>query len=549
MAARLAFFPSSAMLLLRALLLGLIVCVHVIGGAVLFRHFFRRESPWWGFFLPSLALISALNFIEHFVALPSLNWILPFSLVGLTWLLIRPGFSWKGLTLPSVLFLGSFLFCFAIRCMEPDVNFYNTEGLTDLNRILDFCLGDKIPPTDCWLPPYPHAGYYTFMQYGASVLKRLLGVDIGTSYNVAFALVNALTLLACAAAAYGLSRYRAWVAILTLLVVAGGFTGSTVINLLCHPENLDPAGSIDIGNNWNDPKLNEFSHILAQNPPAISFRLYPPGCYLYYSEFHATQGGHFLTLLTLFAAVETLRRKRTLWPWIFLLLAPFLAILTCTWFFFIVGFVAGPTLVWAWWINRWPSNGRYVIGGAVGGLLLLWPTLDDFTSASVSQPFYWADLHTDARTVLIQWWPVYLPWLLLCFAWPRLTVTARWLHFLILPIFIFTELIFFTDRQTCLEKTWGGVYGLGMGVLYPVLFIQRGAAFRTLTGVIVLTGMISACAWTWSVYLTTDWAVDTLRLHGDSFLQSDPARRRLVQVLGRIRGQTVLTGRSQVAFF
>ena len=50
----------------------------------------------------------------------------------------------------------------------------NTEGVADMARILDFCFGDKLPPTDSWCPPYDHGGYYTFQHYGASLLTALL---------------------------------------------------------------------------------------------------------------------------------------------------------------------------------------------------------------------------------------------------------------------------------------------------------------------------------------------------------------------------------------
>jgi hypothetical protein len=70
------------MLLLRAGLLELLVCFHVIGGAVLFRRLFPRESPWLAFIVPILIVMSALNFIEHLIALPNLGWLLPFTLLG-----------------------------------------------------------------------------------------------------------------------------------------------------------------------------------------------------------------------------------------------------------------------------------------------------------------------------------------------------------------------------------------------------------------------------------------------------------------------------------
>ena len=70
------------MIFLRIGFLEFLLCVHVIGAAVLFRRLFPRESPWLCFLLPILILLSALNFIEHFVALPNLGWLLPITLGG-----------------------------------------------------------------------------------------------------------------------------------------------------------------------------------------------------------------------------------------------------------------------------------------------------------------------------------------------------------------------------------------------------------------------------------------------------------------------------------
>ncbi len=98
------------MLLLRAGLLELLICFHVLGGAVVFRRLFPRESPWLAFILPTLIVMSVLNFIEHFIALPNLVWLLPFTLGGLFLAMARPRYSWEGMRLrPSLsrdLFMG-----------------------------------------------------------------------------------------------------------------------------------------------------------------------------------------------------------------------------------------------------------------------------------------------------------------------------------------------------------------------------------------------------------------------------------------------------------
>ena len=126
---------------------------------------------------------------------------------------------------------------------------------------------------------------------------------------------------------------------------------------------------------------------------------------------------------------------------------------------------------------------------------------------------------------------------------------ARWLHFLLIPIFLSVELFFFSDRGTTLEKTWSGTFGIGIAMLYPVLFVQQGWLFRGLSAVLVLTGFLSLGAWADGVYQSVDVGGSFLHLEGDHFIQANPQMRRMEEVLGRLRGQTVLTGKSTRAFF
>lgn len=540
------------MLFVRAFVLEILICLHVLGGAHLFHRFFPRESPWWGFFIPTLAFVTILNFIEHFVPLPNLVWLLPFTLGGSLWFLAHPQAAWKRLWFPSLLFVGAFTFTLAIKCLQPDVNFYNTEGLTDLSRIVDFTLGDKLPPQDSWLPPYPHDGYYTFMHYGASVLKRLLFIDVGTAYNVGTALLNSLELMVCAAVGYSLSNYRRWVAVLMLIVVAGGFTGSTPIKELIHPSTTNPATSIDLCNQWDQPQYNEFSSLLRYWPPRDSYRLYTPGCYIYYSEFHATMAGHFLDLLTVFGVVEVLRRRRTVVPWVFLAVAPILTVISCPWFFIIVTLLAGPTLILAWLTHRRPWSIQHVLLGTFGTWGLLWPTLGTFAQGSIYQELLWLQLQfvkNDIVMIVIQYWPIYVPWIALCFAWKRFSLAGRWLYLLLVPIFILTEFTYFTNRPTTLEKTLGGCFGIGMVAFYPLLFIQRSYFYRALSGLIVLAAAISLWGWTRSAYNGTDWSGSFMHLQGDHYMQEVPQLRHMEEVLRRLRGQTVLIGKNTVAWF
>jgi hypothetical protein len=532
------------MLLIRVVLLAALVSLHVIGGAVVFRKWFPRESPWWGFFAPTLALVALLNFIEHGLALPNLLGLLPLSTGGLMWALVKWGGRVRGaLRIPGAIFLGGFAFALLMKGLQANIDCRYTEGLTDTNRILNFCLGDKLPPTDSWLPPYRHTGYYTFLPYGASVLKRLLGLDLGTACNVSAALVSALMLVGAGAAAYSLSRGRLAVTIMVVILFAGGFTGSSPWFTLFQPTSPDAYGSIDLMG--VQPAAGDhaaFRALLRSDDPQTAYRLYTPGCYLYYPEFHATMGGHLLAVWAVFAASEVMRRKRSRLPWIYLMIAPVLAFITCTLFIFMVTLLAS-TVALAWWIGRRPANGRHVLAGGVIGLTLLGPAFCDLAEGAVPQALIVVtDLSRDRWSFLIQWWPIYLPWLLLWFYWPRINAAQRWLHVLVLPILLVTETLYVHERGETLEKTWSGTFGIGMAMLYPTLLAQRSWAARLVTVMLMLTGVASLVAW---ILASCNYAAVTgcfLQLRGDHFLRIDPQMARMEVVLDRLHGQTVITG-------
>ena len=112
---------SGRLFLIRFCLLWSLVSLHVVGGAVLFRRLFPRESPWFGFVVPALALVLFMNFVEHEVAIPSLRMLLPFTTLGCPWLIVQRFQDQipKRLRLPTVIFLASFAFTLFLRFLRP----------------------------------------------------------------------------------------------------------------------------------------------------------------------------------------------------------------------------------------------------------------------------------------------------------------------------------------------------------------------------------------------------------------------------------------------
>jgi hypothetical protein len=547
------------MLLLRAALLEILVCIHVVGAAVLFRRLFPRESPWLAFLVPTLMVMSGFNFIEHFIALPQLGWLLPFTLGGLLWAVARPGYSWEGLRLPAILFVVVFTWDFFIRCLNPSIT-CNTEGVADMARMVDFCLGGKLPAVDSWCPPYDHGGYYSFQHYGASLLKRLFSLDIGTGYNMGYTMLNALTVLAGAGAAHAISGNRAWIAVATGLVLLANFSGASVILFFWDTAQaprpdlynvFDSRLAIDIGDGWNDPaRHNPFGWIWAHRDPPAVLRLFTPTFNTYSSEFHANLGGHFITLASLLAANEAFKPERSNWPWICLLVFPLITIILATWFMIVVSVLCAGCLAVALLAAKRPENGKVVLGGSILAFVLLWPSVDSLISGSYPADFHWTPRaeYTAPWEFVIQWWPIIVPWIFLCFIWPRLSPLARWIHAAVPLLLIFVEAATFGDRGLTIEKMWGAIYGAGMVTFLPLVFMQKEIAFRLLTIIFLSISAILFGAYTVISTEYVDWQDNAFHLKGDSALQTDPQKKRLLQVLQQLHGVTVLNGKSAFAY-
>ena len=532
------------MLFLRAVFLEFLLCLHVVGAAVLFRRLFPRESPWICFLVPILGLLATLNFIEHFVALPSLGWLLPVTLGGAVWTLLKPGFSWEGMRFPAILFVGIFTFIFSLRCVFPDISNAN-EGIFNMTRILNYFLGGTLPERDCWLPPFDYGGYYSFQHYGAAVLRRLFSTDLGTAYNVSFAFLLTWLCLMGAGVAHSLSG-SVWVGIGTVLVLLGAWTGSFPFTIFFGPHGADYGLSTNINGAWDQPENNPFSWLCRRDPFHPDSILEPPTINLYWSEFHSTLGGNFVTIASTLACVEVFSPTRQNWSWISLVVLPVIVIVTSAWFFLIIAFLCGGSLMVALMAGRHPANWRFVILISAIALGLLWPFVFSVTGTSVPETFRWT--HPEDRTEFwmfsLQWWPVVLPWIALCFVWKKLDLRCRWILTALPLLYIGAELVTFGDRKLTTEKLWAGIYGVGLVTVLPLVFMRKGIAYRLMSMSLILISIICIRSALLAYYPNPLTADNLFQLRGDSWVQGDPQKKRLLEVMSQLQAATILPGKS-----
>jgi len=544
------------MLLLQAFILWLMVSTFVIGGAIAFHRLFPQESPWFGFFIPPLAFVILINFIEHFAALPSLLVLLPLFLGSIVWMLASPRFSKESLGLPSLIFLVSFAFTFGIRCLQPDIT-YTSDGLADLNKINNFCQGDVLPPMDTWLPPFRYEWYYSLQHYAASIVKRLVDIKLGVAYNISHALLSAFTCVAGAAAAWRISGGKIWITCAAPFLIESAATGSSAyIQLFMHDPSLWLANNLSGA--FEDPQHNNpdnpiWKLLAADHHERLELQV--PGFWTWRDEYHANSSGHFLTLLSVFVISELAYLRRSLWPWVMAALIPIFAIISSTWAFPITLLLCGGTVIAALFCNRRPAQTGITLALLLGGLILLWPSFYDVTSSPeapsiIETKHEWA---TPLLEFLIQWWPILLLWtgslIILIYdflKFRRLPFDTCWIMFIVPIMLIGIEWITVEGRYNTVEKMWGYTYGAGLVALFPFIARRTGLANRFITIILLLSAIISLSGWlrnAWNWTPLGPWHDAEFHLEGNHYILADDQKKKMYQVLTQIRHATFLTGK------
>jgi hypothetical protein len=531
------------MLFLLMALVWVLVSAQVVGGAILFQRLFPRESPWFGFVVPALAATVALNFVEHLVALPSLGWLGAITFLIAVGLIVSRRTRWRFLKLPTIVFLGAFTFALFLRGLKPDIAPIR-DGITDLHFVCDFCMGEKLPPDAIWLPGFKLQNYYALPQYGASVLIRLLGFDPGTGFNVASALVAAWSYVLIGAVAWRVGGQRKWIVALCVVLTASALNGSTPLLWLFYPNHKDPDDMTNLLGGSAAPGPFPFDFILHRMGNYWNSReLLPPGYYSWIGGLHSVMTGQLIVLLAVYALVEMFRARRTNMPWICALGAVLLMTLTSTWGMPVVALMVLAALGVCAFRKIGPRDWRVVTLSLAAGTVALAPMLLDFlrTTPPTIDPNV-ADARTQFFEFLIQWWPVFVPGVLLLFWWRRMHPLVRILQIVLTLAFVVVENYDLADRIDMTGKLWSDIFIAGWAVFIPAMAGLSSLWARTMTVVLVLAAGVSFCFWIDYEQRTQEFD-DRWHLDGWGELRGASDKGRIFNILMRMNHRVVLTGK------
>jgi hypothetical protein len=203
---------------------------------------------------------------------------------------------------------------------------------------------------------------------------------------------------------------------------------------------------------------------------------------------------------------------------------------------------------WCIWKGIYPGNWRMVILLTAAGVTAMTPNLLDFLQV-VTPPsgVPTAEEHTPLVEFAFQWWPVFIPWALLFFWWPRLHPVVRIIQVISPVLYLIVEYHNVGCRMDMTGKCWGYIYGAAWAVLIPAMLSVRSWMLRGLTAVFVAMCALSACFWVDYYHRSIDWD-NVAQLTGQGDMRSDPLKGRLWNEVSAFDHKIVLTGKDTWAY-
>lgn len=521
-----------------------------------------------------IAVLIAFNF-EHITGLGSLKGVWPLTTAFSAYYLWhnRTRLIAQGFLKSELIFACCLAYPFLWRFLYPTI--YNTsERITNLVMIDNYLPGETLPPLDRWMPPYHFDFYYSVMHYGAALAGRILQMPNGVTYNFCFIFLNAFSL---ALAWDFISRFLKQRSLRLLLIaaIACGGTGASIVN---HIITDTPAGkeADNMAYMWGNSRFiggyekefkNELGQKLFPKPADPNFeprelRMENFGYQFFVADYHPPVAGFYILFLSLAiiglleapigAREETEPESQAEESWVPIKQRDQL-----------LQFMLGLTLISLMGLNAWnlPLQGLLVvswvgwrlyqgrsapdrkphwyalIGGAIFGLLLLYPYLVAFTDREVATPIRIVQDtdHTPIPQFIGQFWP-----LLILFVLGFATAGHRkltWFFTLFFTaLFIFVEIIYVDDgtggiyeRLNSTMKWWGWIWTGSLLTLGTFLLADK----RLLVRIPAIIALIGMCAYFYDigVYWKKNVSMDIGRFDGTDYWTRDPIYRRMFRYL------------------
>jgi uncharacterized membrane protein len=500
-----------------------------------------------------------LFFIEHFIGLGRLTWAWPLTSVISAFVIYqqRDKMFATGFYKAEAVFYLAFLYVFAWKFAFPSI-YPSSEHVTDLYFIANYLDGTTLPPLDHWYPPHVFNVYYAFQHYAAALMGRIFGLNPGTTYSIAFALLLALP----ATLAWELAgRYvqQNWAKGLLVVVLVSGGTGiSPLIHLLQQPKADLPADQkantvsdhivtsqrfIGLMEKGNNTPLAEFlfPRLTPEQKPTPNFepRELPMESYgyqIFLGDYHPPLGGFFLLLLALalVAAIEAHALDR-LGHALLAATIP-LVMVTNTWVLPLQGMLLMSWVGYRYWQKN-PPNWLWMLSGGLLTCALIYPFLSEFALHAQNTPirFTAAIDHTPLGRFIALHWPLLVLILLALFE-PRTRKLSVTLALTFGVMLLLSEFVYVDDptgdkyqRTNSTMKWWGWIWCGGVASLGALCLGSSARAVRW--GAVITLLLVSVYSVDLARYYYLAGKGDRGYLSGHHWLTQDQTNKAMINYL------------------
>jgi hypothetical protein len=468
-------------------------------------------------------------FVEHYIGLGRMGWMLPLGSAASAWLAWRGRAALRANFGANAWLLTGFFYCLAWRYLFPNID-ASTERMADLSFVADYWLGTRLPPPDLWFPPYTLNHYYSLQHYAAGLLGRLAGLGPGMSYHMAYCLLTGLTMSA-AYEAVRLLCARRWAQALVLAVFLAGGTGATIFTpfMIKNARTNETAWcSMRFIGTTTSPFEGPFApermtwfgrkiqNLVPPSKKKEDIQELPMETFSYVVElgdYHAPLGGGFLLAVSLGAVAMLLRRpaetlaakdddappplpvppgENAAAQALLAATLP-LTLATNTWTLPFQAALAFGCLFYLWLERGMRPNWAALLGGAAGVTLALFPFLTYFLPLTVGNnaPLTWvkSELRTPTPYFLMVFWPMLIV-CLLHFFWTKRE--RKLLAFFWLLMLAASEMFFMDDiygggaeRFNSTLKWWPWVFNGSMLGIAAMNLDSPRRAVRITTAVVL----------------------------------------------------------------
>ncbi len=482
-------------------------------------------------------------FVEHYFGFGSLTWLLPITTVASAGLILRHWTLLRANWRTEAVFHGAFGYALAWRYSFPDIT-ASSEKITDVTFVANYIRGDRLPPLDRWLPPFPFDMYYALQHYGAALLGRILMTPAGTAYNLAICVIVAAVVTAAAGTAWLLVRRRGPALLLTAALLFGGTGVSPFIRLITPSPQLH--SSIRFMGSSLSPELatKPFGRWLLQvdgaGPGKIALDL-PVELFSYLvglGDYHPPLSGYLLLMVALLS-IALIEAEEAVQPAYAVLAATVPLAIPCNaWDFPLQIFLVGAYLFYRAWTNQ-AVDWKALAGGGVSAAFLIYPFLgrfgthaSDLHNALRLTP---RGLHTPPVAGLLVFYPLLT---ILALNWICGERSSRSVAFgaIWLALAAISELVFIDDlyggqfeRFNTALKWWSWIYSGALLTVGAINLRSPSRVCRWGTGAVLI--LISAYAVDLYANLVHVPKLHVGQLDGAAWLRDDPAQRAILDFL------------------